>query len=279
MLASLLGQKRRVGFFAVGMALALSLLGLLPGSGIILQVVAILCATLVMAAVAVAVLVIRPQNRGWLELIAAGTFLGAILGRLTPLDGLVGLPLGIALTAGLVMVLQADWRARLPVRYTLTFRREGQVMAGAAEVFEAAVPGHGERFVSARLVEIEPDRHDATTFYAAVLAAGQEEEEATITLVASKPDEAARYHVEGENDAGEFSSVWVDVTLTAMDPMTTHVSLSETREGLHPGDALRIWFDDDLGLEHATLIKHLAPAPAEAPTAPVEPTQGVQETA
>ncbi len=262
-------QRRRIAYFSVTMSIGLLLIGLLPGLVWYTKAISFLFAPLVMAGVAAAVLAWAPSKRGWLECIGTGVLLGGGLGALTRFDGLIGLPLAIAIAAALVMVLHEDWADRLPLKLTFVSSAAGHVRADGAELWAAVVPGAGKGLVSERLIDIEadPNDRDRNTFYCALMACGELAEEATLTLLEQSSSGTARIHIEGEDAMGVMSSGVLTLKITEMDPDTSHIEMDEIREGMKAGEVIERWFDDVLAGELRHLQSHFLalnpPEPAD----------------
>lgn len=274
MLTLISGQRRRITYFAVTTAIGLPLIGLLPGLRWYTQAVSFLLAPLAMAAVAAVLLAQAPARRGWLECIGTGVLLGALIGTLTGHGGLLGLPLALALSAALVLLLHGQWRARLPITVTLTSGTAGPVQADGAELWSALVPGAGPELVSDRLVELAPDPADrrGKRFRAGLMVCGELAEEVRLTLLETDSSGIARIHIAGESAEGLLSSTILTVTIIEVDPDCSRLALRETREAMHPGDAIERWFDDVLGGELRHLQAHfLALNPPDPERAPAEP--------
>ncbi|MGR3794390.1 hypothetical protein [Vannielia sp. SX4] len=269
MLSVLSAQRRRIAYFAATMAIGLLLIGLLPGLRWYTKAISFLFAPFVMAGIAAAVLAYVPAKRGWLECIGTGVLLGGVLGALTRYDGLIGLPLAILISAGLVMALHEAWADKIPLKLNFATAASGHVRADGAEIWSALVPGAGDRLVSERLIDLEacPDDPERNTFYCALMACGELAEEATLTLLERDSSGVARIHIEGEDAAHVMSSGILTVKITEMDPDTTHVDLHETREGMLAGEVIERWFDDVLVGELRHLQAHFLalnpPEPAE----------------
>ncbi|MBS8228050.1 hypothetical protein [Vannielia litorea] len=269
MLPVLSAQRRRIAYFAVTMAIGLLMIGLLPGLVWYTKAISFIVAPFVMAGVAAVVLALAPSRRGWLECIGTGVLLGGGIGALTRFDGLIGLPLAIALSALLVMLLHEGWKRRLPLELTFVSSASGHVRADGAELWAAVVPGAGDGLVSERLIDIEADRTDpgGNTFYCALMACGELAEEATLTLLEQDSSGTARIHIEGEDAEGVMSSGILTLKVTEMDPDTTHIEMDELREGMLAGEVIERWFDDVLAgeLRHlqAHFLKLNPPEPAD----------------
>ncbi|MFY0633113.1 MAG: hypothetical protein JXQ91_04835 [Vannielia sp.] len=258
MLLVLSSQRRRIAYFAVTMAIGLLLIGLLPGLRWYTKAISFVLAPFVMAGVAAAVLAWAPSKRGWLECIGTGVLLGGILGAFTRFDGLIGLPLAVLISAGLVMVLHEGWAERLPLKLTFSTSASGHLRADGAELWSALVPGAGAGLVSERLIDVEPcpDDPERKTFYCALMACGELAEEATLTVLERDSSGTARIHIEGEDAMGVMSSGILSLKITEMDPETTHLDLQESREGMQAGEVIERWFDDVLGGELRHLQAH-----------------------
>ena len=267
MLAILSGQRRRLLFFAVSMAIGLLFIGLLPGLRWYSKLISFLLAPVVMAAIAAAVLAYYPSKRGWLECIGAGTFLGGLLGSFTALDGLIGLPLAALFSAGLVMLGHEGWKHLLKVSFPYATSAQGQISADGAELWAAVVPGAAPRLTSARLIDVETDPDCNDTFYAGLMAFGELAEEVTLTVLERDSAGRVRIHIEGEDAEGTLSSGVLSLTISEIDPDTSHLSLEETREGMTPGEAVERWFDDPLGCEIRHLQAHFLKLNPPTPTA------------
>ncbi|QDC10210.1 hypothetical protein FHY55_13555 [Oceanicola sp. D3] len=269
MLPVLSAQRRRIAFFSITMSLGLLMIGLLPGLVWYTKAISFIFAPFVMAGVAAAVLAWAPSKRGWLECIGTGVLLGGGLGALTRFDGLVGLPLAIAISAALVMVLHEAWASKLPLQLSFVSSAAGHVRGDGAELWAAVVPGAGDSLVSERLIDIEADPNDPghNTFYCALMACGELAEEVTLTLLEQDSSGTARIHIEGEDAMGVMSSGILTIKVTEMDPDTTHIELHETREGMMAGEVIERWFDDVLAgeLRHlqAHFLKVNPPEPAD----------------
>lgn len=280
MLPILSAQRRRILFFALVMTLGLAFVGLLPGLRWYALLLSLLIAPFVMAAIAAVVLAYAPAKRGWLECIAAGTLLGGLIGRFTAFDGLIGLPLAVLFSAGLVMLLHEGWQG-FAARFAFTTRSaaQGQVCADGAELWSAVVPGADRTLISARLVDLERDPTCDETFYAGLMAAGELAEEITLTLLEKNSAGRVRLHIEGEDSEGRMSSGELCLTLSEIDPDTSHITLEERRDGITPGAALERFFDDPLGAELRHLQAHFRALNPPEPAARSAADAGLPEPA
>ncbi len=193
---------------------------------------------LVLLALAVAVIVVlrRPDERHWIEIAGLGLFVAAIL----PLP--IGIGLGTAVAGGVGWMLhRAPFTLRRKVRQTRGIQSE----LTPDELWAKLMPGASapEEFWTGRVSDCHADPEDPETLYLTLGPEGTEtgENEATATILEAKAPELGRYHLETGLGAERREGI-VEFVIDAFGP-TSQVTIRFTEEAVPLGRALTEWID------------------------------------
>lgn len=231
-------QKRRILFVVAGAMLSYaSLMG--PGIGAVVSGVGA-------GIFAGVVIVFLPWLRTWMETAA----LGFTLASLMPIR-LDAYPLlAVSLSALFALLIYSRWSNRLPLRFSLTSRREALIDQPANKIWSALVPGasHPDDYWSGNLIDFDHDPDDPDTLYLRFETGDRLPEEMSLTFIEHTPFSNTRYLLEKPAEDGH-DDVTVTLELVKAGPGKTSVSSMIEQDGLPLRIALKHWFDDTFAEE------------------------------
>lgn len=242
MLRRLHRQRRRLGWMALCMTLALAYrTGIGP---------ALLVAPLIGLAIAAAVVVARPRARTWVDCAGLALAVTALLPVPT-----VALPFLVPVMAYLAdLVLYGRWWDRTPVRLGLVSRQTAILHGTLNTIWGRLVPGasHPDDHWSGTLIDFDADPDDALTLYLRHADPDGPPEEMTLTFLERTPPTHCRYLLERQTE-GLPDEAEIHLALSPVGRGCTEVSSTLRQAALSPRTALARWLDDAMGDEWDSL--------------------------
>ena len=242
MITRLWRQRRRIFILSISAALATMIVfgpGIWSMTGL-----------LVGAATAAAILLLAPTARCVVESLALALPAVAVL----PLHE-VASPVALgAATLIAHVTLHGRWADLTPLRLRLISRRQANVSASVADVWQALIPGEGDpgKHWNGTLIDFAFDKDDPLTLYLRHASPTGIPAEATVTFLSKVHNRSARYIFEtniedlpsGVTDEAVFS-----IKLTPEGRTTTLIESELVHHALPMRLALGRWLDDAMGDE------------------------------
>ena len=232
----------------------------LTGAGLIAYV---LISLIKFSALALGLYMIRPGQRGILEIAGVAGLISTLVLFYLPVSGLVTSAIAVIIFAATTFALWGFLKSSLSrsigARTTWRDRHSCDISYPAKFVWQHVVPGEApahDHFTG--LVESytpDPEDEDALEVLFKPRRAGQTRY--TITFLDKRPHRHCRFYFEGTEADGTLVDGVFSLTIEVVDKYNCTVIANEERTGLSIGALIERWFDDALGVQHDRLIAML----------------------